>query len=54
MPTAFAAATVALLRDPARRASQGEAGRRFVEANYGWQAIVPRLRAVYNTLSSND
>ena len=50
---AFAAATVALLRDPVRRASQGEAGRQFVEANYGWQAIVPRLRAVYDTLSSN-
>lgn len=49
----FAAATVALLRDPARRASQGDAGRRFVEANYGWRAITPRLRAVYDTLSSN-
>lgn len=50
---AFAAATVALLRDPTRRARQGAAGRRFVEANYGWSAIVPRLRAVYDTLSSN-
>lgn len=50
---AFADATVALLRDPARRARQGEAGRLFVEANYGWSAIVPRLRAVYDTLSSN-
>ncbi|MEZ4770004.1 MAG: glycosyltransferase [Caldilineales bacterium] len=50
---AFAEATVALLRDPARRARQGEAGRQFVEANYGWSAIVPRLRAVYDTLSSN-
>ncbi|MCB0203901.1 MAG: glycosyltransferase, partial [Anaerolineae bacterium] len=49
---AFADATVALLRDPARRARQGEAGRLFVEANYGWSAIVPRLRAVYDTLSS--
>ena len=50
---AFADATVALLRDPARSARQGEAGRLFVEANYGWSAIVPRLRAVYDTLSSN-
>lgn len=49
--TAFAAAVTALLRDPARRAAQGEAGRRFVEAHYGWRAITPRLRAVYNSLS---
>ena len=50
----FAAATVALLLDPARHARQGDAGRQFVEANYGWTAIVPRLRAVYDRLSSND
>ena len=25
----------------------GAAGRRFVEANYGWPEIVPRLEAVY-------
>ena len=49
----FAAATVALLRDPARGVRQGDAGRQFVEANYGWSAIVPRLQAVYDTLSSN-
>lgn len=49
----FATAVVALLRDPQRRARQGEAGRRFVEASYGWAAIAPRLRAVYETLWSN-
>ena len=46
----LAQAIVALLRDPARRARMGAAGRRFVEAHYGWQAIVPRLKVVYDEL----
>ncbi len=49
----FARAAVALLRDPARRARLGYAGRRFVEAHYGWPAIVPRLKAVYDELGVN-
>ncbi len=42
-PAEFAAAVVALLRDPARRAALGEAARAFVERGYDWRAIVPRL-----------
>lgn len=47
---ALAQAVVALLQDPARRRRMGEAGRAFVEANYGWSAIVPKLKAVYHEL----
>ena len=47
---AFANTVTALLRDPVRRQSMGEAGRRFVESNYGWGAIVPKLKAVYAEL----
>ena len=49
-PAAFAKAVVTLLRDPARRQRMGEAGRQFVEAHYGWGAIVPKLKAVYAEL----
>lgn len=49
----FARSAVALLQDPARRTRLGEASRRFVEANYGWQAIVPRLKTVYHELGVN-
>jgi sugar transferase (PEP-CTERM/EpsH1 system associated) len=38
-PEAFAAAVVALLRDPARRAALGAAGRELVEARYGWARV---------------
>ncbi len=46
----FAEAVVTLLRDPDRRRSMGEAGRRFVEADYRWDKIIARLQAVYNAL----
>lgn len=49
----FARSVVALLREPDRRARLGEAGRRFVEATYGWPAIVPKLKAVYRDLGVN-
>jgi glycosyltransferase involved in cell wall biosynthesis len=49
----FARAVVLLLRDPARRERLGEVGRRFVEATYGWPAIVPKLKAVYRELGVN-
>ncbi len=49
----FARLVVALLRDPERRERLGEAGRRFVEATYGWPAIVPQLKAVYRELGVN-
>jgi glycosyltransferase involved in cell wall biosynthesis len=38
-PEAFASAVVGLLRDPARRAALGAAGRELVEARYGWAPI---------------
>jgi glycosyltransferase involved in cell wall biosynthesis len=44
---AFADAVVALLRDPARRAELGAAGRAAVVARYDWQVILPALEDVY-------
>ncbi len=38
-PHAFARAVVSLLRDPARRAELGAAGRRLVETCYSWSTI---------------
>lgn len=38
-PASFAAAVVGLLRDPARRLSLGEAGRRLTEERYGWPQV---------------
>jgi glycosyltransferase involved in cell wall biosynthesis len=49
----FARSAIALLQNPARREHLGEAGRRFVEAHYGWPAIVPRLKVVYRELGVN-
>lgn len=44
---------VVLLQDHQFRERLGDAGRAFVEANYGWQAIVPRMKAVYQELGIN-
>lgn len=44
---ALAAAMGALLRDPARSEAMGARGRAKVEATYTWDAITPRLEAVY-------
>jgi glycosyltransferase involved in cell wall biosynthesis len=46
----FARVAVELLQDPARRERMGQAARQFVEARYGWGAIVPELQAVYEEL----
>jgi glycosyltransferase involved in cell wall biosynthesis len=46
-PEDFATTVLGLLRAPERRAQLGQAGRRFVEQQYDWRAIVPRLEAVY-------
>jgi sugar transferase (PEP-CTERM/EpsH1 system associated) len=46
-PSAFAAAVLTLLRDPQRQVELGQAGRAFVERQYDWRVIVPRLEAVY-------
>lgn len=49
-PAALAQAVVDLLNDPPRRRRMGQAARRFVASQYGWKAIVPRLKAVYEEL----
>jgi sugar transferase (PEP-CTERM/EpsH1 system associated) len=48
-PDDFAMTVVKLLRTPDWRAELGQAGRRFVEQQYDWRAIVPRLEAVYGS-----
>jgi sugar transferase (PEP-CTERM/EpsH1 system associated) len=52
-PVSMAAAILQLLdEDAAERAQLGEAGYRFVSANYAWEQIVPRMEAVYDLLMS--
>jgi sugar transferase (PEP-CTERM/EpsH1 system associated) len=46
-PAEFAAAVLALLRDPERRERLGRAARRFAGSRYDWRMIVPRLERVY-------
>ena len=46
-PAAFAAAVVALLRDREQAGRLGKAARAYVEAHFGWDAIVPRLEELY-------
>jgi sugar transferase (PEP-CTERM/EpsH1 system associated) len=46
-PVDFAAAVVALLRAPERRAELGRVARAFVEQHYDWRTIVPRVEAAY-------
>jgi len=46
-PISFAAAVLALLADRSRAMALGRAARAYVEAHYGWEAIVPRLEALY-------
>ena len=49
-PTAIAAA-IARLRDPARRAALGLAGRRAAEGRYGWPGEAARLVELYRRLA---
>jgi sugar transferase (PEP-CTERM/EpsH1 system associated) len=53
-PEDFAMAVVKLLRGPEWRAKLGQAGRRFVEQQYDWRAIVPRLEVVYSSKPSSS
>ncbi len=46
-PAAFAEAVIRLFRDRASAVALGQAARAYVEAHYGWNAIVPRLEALY-------
>jgi sugar transferase (PEP-CTERM/EpsH1 system associated) len=43
----FAAEVVKTIRDASRRQALAQHGRRFVEENYDWKTIVPKLEAVY-------
>ena len=46
-PADFAIRCAALLGDPAEASEMGERGRAFVEANYSWESIVPRIERLY-------
>jgi glycosyltransferase involved in cell wall biosynthesis len=48
-PADFAAAVVALLRAPERRAELGQAARSFVERRYDWRVIIPQVEAAYRS-----
>jgi len=48
---AFAASTVALLRDDAGRARYGQAGREFAR-RYDWDAVAPQLADLYEGIAS--
>jgi glycosyltransferase involved in cell wall biosynthesis len=51
-PDGMAQAILALLADPSRRIRMGKAGRRKVLANYTWDIVTDRLRAVYTEVVS--
>ncbi|MEJ5198378.1 MAG: glycosyltransferase, partial [Anaerolineae bacterium] len=46
-PAAFATAVINLCRDRTQAVELGRRARAYVEAHYGWGAIVPRLEALY-------
>ena len=45
-PAQFAAAVIALQRDPARRRALGSAGRRLVEERYSWSQVAREFEAI--------
>ncbi|MFA5891164.1 MAG: glycosyltransferase [Actinomycetota bacterium] len=51
-PEEFARAVVTLLRDPARRARLGSAGRAHIAARYDWGSIVGRVEEVWDRVAS--
>ena len=46
-PADFAESVIGLLRDRAQAADLGRRARAYVEAHFSWEAIVPRLEALY-------
>ncbi|MEO7002754.1 MAG: glycosyltransferase [Ktedonobacterales bacterium] len=52
-PAAFAEAVVGLLRDPARRAALGAAGRALVEDRYSWERCGDTLLAALDDAAQN-
>jgi len=51
-PQAFADTVWRLLEDPQQRLRVGQAGRRYVETQHPWTAIVAQLEEVYNEVLS--
>lgn len=49
-PEQFALAVLDLLDDAARRARLATAAQKFVRAAYSWEALVPQLEALYQTV----
>ncbi len=49
-PDELAAAVVTLMQDPAAAQTVGEAGRQYVNAAHGWDAVVDQLEAIYVNL----
>ena len=45
-PERFAQEVLKLLDNPIRRAELGQAGQAFAQANYGWDALVPRFEQI--------
>ncbi len=46
-PQTYAQAVLDLLNNPLRRNQLGQAGLAFAQANYGWDALIPRLEQIY-------
>lgn len=53
-PAAFAAASLALLDDPARAAALGATGRRLAEGELSWARVADTLEAVYARVLAQD
>lgn len=52
-PEGFAEAVLSLLDHPKQRAQLGQAARHFVEATYGWDALVPKLETLYDNTAES-
>ena len=54
-PEAFAQEVLDLLENPGRRIQLALTGKAFVQANYGWDALIPQLEKIYQAeLRQND
>jgi glycosyltransferase involved in cell wall biosynthesis len=49
-PEQFVRAVVTLLEDPARREALGQRGKNLAYSYYGWDALVPKLEALYQQI----
>ncbi|MFN2111441.1 MAG: glycosyltransferase, partial [Anaerolineae bacterium] len=50
---AFAAAVLALLRDPEARARMGSAGQRFIQTHYDTEAAIAQWEAAFDRLQKS-